>query len=152
MAKDREKLVQEFFANFAVLKRQATLNFTQARGKSGMSPSQSELLHIVNSEQPVQLKTLAKQMQLTPGAVTQLVENLVQAGFITRLNDIKDRRIQLISLSKEGVRKVSEMKEYHHKRALDMAKVLTDEELMAMHGIQKKMIDYYSNQSNNSKK
>jgi len=152
MSKDREQLIQEFFSNFAILKRQAALNFFQVAGKDWLPPSQSELLHLVNKKQPLNLKELADLMQLTPGAVTQLVDSLVQSGYLKRTNDKSDRRVQLLSLSKKGSEKVSKMKSYHHQRALEMAKVLTDNELQTMHTIQKKMIDYYSNRQKDTGK
>ncbi len=151
MARDREQLVQEFFANFAVLKRQSTLSFGQAAGKVGLSLSQSEVLFVIKKNQPINSKELADLMQLSPGAVTQLVENLVQAGYLERTNDEKDRRVQLLSLSKDGLNKVIELKEYVHQQASEMANVLSDQELESMFNLQGKLIAYYSKHQNNAK-
>ena len=50
----------------------------------------------------VMLKDLAEELELTPGAVSQTVENLVRMGFVERGTAEKDRRAVCIKLSPEG--------------------------------------------------
>lgn len=41
-------------------------------------------------------------LQITPAGVTHLINSLEEAGFIERLQDLNDRRVVLIGLTKKG--------------------------------------------------
>ena len=51
---------------------------------------------------PMTLKELATHLNLTPGAVSQMVDTLCQAGFLERSPQENDRRTIAISLSENG--------------------------------------------------
>lgn len=67
-----------------------------------ISRAQVEVLSAINYLQPVSSKDVAHQLYLTPGAVSQSVENLEQVGYLLREADTNDRRIQYLRLSKKG--------------------------------------------------
>ena len=141
MSETREQLVRECFSNLFMIKRLLSFQFSHEHKSLGLSPSQIELLYIVKHKQSPSLKKLAFIMQLTPGAVTQLVEGLVQDGILQREHDLNDRRVQLISLTKSGETKMTEVQRINEQRAHQISEILTDEELKAMSTIQKKIVD-----------
>lgn len=69
---------------------------------------QERVLQVVfqNSPDGVKLKEIAKQVKLTPGAVSQIIESLVQMGMVERSSDASDRRAVNIHITSkcEGIR------------------------------------------------
>jgi DNA-binding MarR family transcriptional regulator len=136
----RSKSIQDLFATAAVVQRMMHACLQRSFDELSVAPSQLQLLHLIREQQPVSLKTLANDMRLTPGAITQLVEGVVQSGYVTRSESRTDRRITVVSLTPTGVEicKLLEQK----KKAL-LAKVvadLNDEELNIFLRVQQKML------------
>ncbi|MFA6815821.1 MAG: MarR family winged helix-turn-helix transcriptional regulator [Lentisphaeria bacterium] len=52
---------------------------------------------------PLMLKDIAEELHLTPGAISQLVETLVNADLLVRTRNEQDRRAISIELSKTGL-------------------------------------------------
>lgn len=72
-----------------------------------LTVSQSRLLRAVwrltrNSRQGIMLRDLAQQLGLSSSAVSVMVENLVQRGYLDRENASDDRRKVWIRISRKG--------------------------------------------------
>jgi len=74
------------------------------------------LLH--RGSQPV--NTIGKRIDLTSGSITTAVDRLEQRGLVVRGSDANDRRARIVSLTKEGAARISEVFG-HHARAMDRA-------------------------------
>lgn len=136
----RSKSIQDLFATSAVVQRMMHACLLRSFDELGVAPSQLQLLHLIREQQPVSLKTLASGMRLTPGAITQLVEGVVQSGYVTRSESSTDRRVTVVSLTPTGVEICKQLEQ--KKRAL-LAKVvadLNDEELHIFLRVQQKML------------
>ena len=94
----RTKSIQDLFATTAVVQRMMHTCLQRSFDEIGVAPSQLQILHLIRQQQPVSLKTLASNMRLTPGAITQLIEGVVQAGYVTRTESSEDRRITVVTL------------------------------------------------------
>ena len=50
------------------------------------------------------IKDISTELGITPGGISQIVDKLVQTGFVVRCTDPNDRRAVCITLSEEGQR------------------------------------------------
>lgn len=135
---EREQLIKGLYGNLATMRR---LMADTMQGEYGLPASQCELLFIVNHEGSLPLKKLAEAMQLTPGAISQLVESLENAGLVERVPSPTDRRVTLISLTEAGLLKLA--KGHVGKKGSlmhEMIQILSEDELRTMHTIHTKMI------------
>ena len=148
----RNQTIQDLFATAAVVQRLMRICLTRDFDEIGVAPSQLQLLQLIEQRQSASLKTLASDMHLTPGAITQLVEGLVRAGYVTRTESSEDRRISVVALTPAGSQtcKLLEGK----KQAL-LAKVVADmddNELKVFLKVQQKMLAHLEENCAHSKK
>ena len=138
----RSKNTQELFTTSAVVQRMMHSCLQRSFDEIGVAPSQLQLLHLIKREQPVSLKTLAAEMRLTPGAITQLIEGLVQADYVTRTGSNEDRRITVVTLTPSGT---DVLKLLEHKKQALLRQVVADlnnEELEIFLRVQQKMLTH----------
>jgi DNA-binding MarR family transcriptional regulator len=110
--------------------------------------AQWELLATIRHIQPISSKELAKQLYLTPGAVSQLLEGLEQQELISRTIDPKDRRIQCLEVTKKGLKLIQTVEK---KRREFMERVFTEldnNELEVLLSLQQKLIAYFQREMN----
>lgn len=81
----------------------------------GITPSQSEVLHILERYEPLSLKELGALLICESGSPSRLVNTLVQGGFIVRKENMEDRRYVTLHLTPLGKEKVKEMKRIEEK-------------------------------------
>src|SRR5581483_7988523 len=107
----RSKYTQDLFATTAVVQRMMHACLQRSFDEIGVAPSQLQVLHLIRQQQSVSLKVLATDMRLTPGAITQLIEGLVQAGYVTRSEGNEDRRITIVALTNAGTEVVKQLEQ-----------------------------------------
>jgi DNA-binding MarR family transcriptional regulator len=64
--------------------------------RMGVTASDLDCLHVLNQNGPATAAELARQIGLTPGSVSRMIDRLDAAGCIKRINDPRDRRRVLI--------------------------------------------------------
>jgi DNA-binding MarR family transcriptional regulator len=136
----REDILTQLFESMNATKRAMHSNMHILAGSCPISRTQLELLSTITHTQPVSPKLLAQNMQLTPGAISQLVDALFAEGLVTRETDSHDRRVQLLSLSEKGTTVMAEVSRNKHTFMKHIMESLTTEELAVMLRIQQKMI------------
>ena len=57
---------------------------------------------LFSPEQSVRVRDISEELGITPGGISQQVENLVKMGLLERKTDVKDRRAVCITLSEKG--------------------------------------------------
>lgn len=129
-----------------VMQRLMHGRFQRTFAKVQLPLSQLHLLMVVAHNAPIQPKGLAAKLCLTPGAITQLIEAMENAGFIERKSDSKDRRTVCVSLTRKGKRKVVAVKKAREQIMQDAMQTLDDSELRAFANIQQKIIAHFSGQ------
>lgn len=83
----------------------AQLNAEIAR-RMGVTLSDLDCLHALNQHGPATVAALAKQVGLTSGSASRMVDRLDAAGCIRRTADPTDRRLVLIQPTEEGLSRV----------------------------------------------
>ncbi len=138
----KDQLLQEITNNMAAMRRLMVSCMVSLDGEEQLPPSQGELLFIVSHEGPISSTELARSMQLTPGAITQLVESLERAGLVERKPSPADRRVTLISASEAGRDRMAVVQQRKMDIFKEVYKGLSIDEIRIMNGVQKKMIEH----------
>ena len=149
---DREHIVHQLFDNMSAIKRVMGGHLAALSREYLVSRSQLELLSAIHHAQPVSFKELAQQLCLTPGAVSQLAENLEAHDYISRQTDPEDRRVQFLRVTAAGG-KLLKLTEKRRKRMLsDVIEGLTDEELALWLRVQQKVLHRFQTETNDQAK
>ena len=69
---------------------------------TGLSMPQFSVLMQLHHKGACGMSEISERFEVTPAAASQLVDKLVQAGFIVREEDPHDRRAKLLNLSDKG--------------------------------------------------
>jgi MarR family transcriptional regulator, organic hydroperoxide resistance regulator len=69
---------------------------------TGLSMPQFSILMMLHYRQTGSISEISERQAISAGAASQLVERLVQAGFIERKEDSQDRRAKVLSLTDKG--------------------------------------------------
>lgn len=136
----RSQTLQDIFEAITAMKRSLHGYYQQAYERLGLFPTQSQLLLTLDQRAPISHKELARQMHLTPGAITQLLEALEETGLVTRQPDEHDRRIAYVALSRTGRRKIAAIKQVHAELLKETLSSLDDAELEFYRAIQQKIL------------
>lgn len=83
---------------------------------------------------------VAKHLTASLSSTTQLIDRMYKAGFIERKGDENDRRVILLSVTKEGLKKLKHMKEAKRERMKELLLNLTKEEVNQLIAIQEKIL------------
>jgi DNA-binding MarR family transcriptional regulator len=104
MSKHRDELMLELFETMSGFRRQMVAGRAERFHKKRMGSSQQELLmHIAHHrDHGVTIKELAEQLQVTSGAITQMIDGLESEGFIERREDPNDRRVVRIFFARKS--------------------------------------------------
>ena len=101
--------------------------------------AQVRLMLILFHEGKQSLKSLAERAQITSSASTQLTNELVKNGFLSRIEDSIDRRKLQLEMTEKGKSVFVEILKQRAKDSLEIFTALTDEELAQLEKIQKKV-------------
>jgi DNA-binding MarR family transcriptional regulator len=82
--------------------------------KFGLPYSELRCLMLFNGERYLTVKGISQHLDVAKSRVTKILEGLIRKGLVERVDDPKDGRIKLISLSPEGQKKSEEMTAFHH--------------------------------------
>lgn len=130
MNETRRELLQSLGEKMALVMRgvHAGQTFRFSEYKIG-PPHVRILFFIAKQKENVAVKDLAEMLKVTPGAVTQFVNTLVQNRLVTRVEDKKDRRIIRIKLTEHGVNSLEEFKKGYMASTNQVFDVLSEMEI-----------------------
>ena len=148
----RSENLEEIYATSALTQRLMRAYMHHSHEELNIAPSEGQLLHFVAESQPVSFKELAAAMHLTPGAITQLVDGLVRAKYVTRTPSDQDRRMAVVALTPEGAHTINTMRRTKEELFARVVAKLSDEELAAFLAVQQKMLEYLETNCRNAKK
>ncbi len=142
MAKERDTLVQNLTDSTIAFMRAWKSSMITILEDHDISPAQAGILMFLNEHAPISGKEIAAKMHISPSAVTQMLDALDKAGYLVRQADEQDRRINYLSLSKLGNKRVKQFQKIRNEFFADLASSLSDEELKLLTKIQNKMVDH----------
>jgi DNA-binding MarR family transcriptional regulator len=95
---------------------------------TGLSMPQLSILMQLHHKGPCGMSEISERFDVTPAAASQLVEKLVQAGYLERAEDPSDRRAKLLKLSPAGVKLVEDGISERYRWMDDLVKTISAEE------------------------
>jgi DNA-binding MarR family transcriptional regulator len=133
MSKSREELLQSLVARMGVVMRgmHAGQGF-QFAGFNVGPPQVRILFHIASRPDGVSVKDLAEKLSVTPGAVTQFIDALVEKGLVKREEDHNDRRLLRIKLTEFANGKFAEFKKDYFVSVSRVFDSLSDGEILQL--------------------
>lgn len=137
---NRENLLTELTETMIRTKRALQASMRPHMQHLDISGSQLELLITIAHLQPVSATSLAKELGLTPGAISQLVEGLVQLDLVSRQADATDRRTQQLQISANGQTHLHALRTQRASAIKTIMSELSDEELHSLLVLQHKML------------
>ncbi|MCL6597865.1 MAG: MarR family transcriptional regulator [Alicyclobacillus macrosporangiidus] len=78
--------------------------------KFGLTTSEMFILRYLDACDRAKASDLARVVGLSPGAVTQVCDELVKAGFVDRTRSEEDRRVVLIAITDKGRQKLEDIR------------------------------------------
>jgi DNA-binding MarR family transcriptional regulator len=82
--------------------------WTHFAKSTGLSMAQFSILMQLHHKGPCGMSEISERFDVTPAAASQLVDKLVQSGYLERDEDPSDRRAKLLKLSPNGIKLVNE--------------------------------------------
>ena len=95
---------------------------------TGLSMPQFGLLMQMHHKGACGMSEVSERFDITPAAASQLVDKLVQNGFVQRVEDPNDRRAKLLSLTDKGRELIQQGSEERYRWVEELAGKLTAEE------------------------
>jgi len=137
---DREKIIEEIIESFRVLARKI-----MAEGKRGLeeyplTPTRVQFLFIINCHQNIGVKELAEKLAISSSAVAQMVEDLVENGYLVRTNHPKDHRFVQLTLSEKARAQIKQFKAAFIKKVAALFESLSDNELIEYYDLNKRIL------------
>jgi DNA-binding MarR family transcriptional regulator len=140
---NRSKIIAELFDTMDAAKRSMHGHMQTVVQGHNITRPQLELLFTIHHHQPTTAKHLAQKLNLTPGSISQSVEDLLDQGLIERQADPTDRRRQVIRVSAEGDKIFKALDKRRHEVMNKVIDHLSDEELLTWLKIQKHLTDVF---------
>ena len=110
----------------------------------GITGSQFHLLNKIDKEKVTNVKHLAEILKVKPSAITVMLERLVQHGFVSRVQDDKDRRAVAVTLTEEGVNVLQKARDNSRTILKNYSALLDEQEIRALYSILDKFAEYQS--------
>lgn len=140
MDKIREELIKEILKCFFKTVKTIHCDNTFELKPFNLKNQQIEILFLVGkSKKGISVGDLAKSLNVTNGAITQQVDELVERKLLIRKDDENDRRIVNILLSDLAHEKSKILKDHYFKKVGPMFKDLSEDELKSLSNLIKKV-------------
>jgi len=115
----------------------------------GMAPSEIELLMMLTmrleSDQKVlTVSELSNLLQITPAAVTHMINPLEERGFVERLSDPNDRRVVIIGMTDKGIEFAQSFVSNAQNKLMGLVTHLGKEDSRIFIQLMNKVIDFMS--------
>ncbi|MBX5437168.1 MAG: MarR family transcriptional regulator [Alicyclobacillaceae bacterium] len=100
-------------------------------GTMGLTATQVFILGFLDKHGQAKASDVARIAGLSPGAVTQVCDELVRLGFVARSRSNKDRRVVHISITEAGRDKLESIRRSRSKQLADFLRQLGDDDAQA---------------------
>ncbi len=129
------------------LRRNMAFRDTDSTKTPRITPSQWGVVMLIGQRGATSVKEVADALHIRSSAVTQLVDGLVESGYVERKEHAKDRRAVVLTLSKKTKNQVEKMKGHMVKKFLEMFEVLSDKEFDQFCTLHRKIAQRFSSKN-----
>ena len=128
MDKTREDLLQTLVQRMMSVMRH--VRHVNPLEEPMLSPAHVHLLFAIGGKKEgISVKELAEGISVTPGAITQFTDTLVEKGLVTREGDPNDRRIVRLKLTQLAKNQFEKFRKAHLASFCRVFDVLSDDEI-----------------------
>jgi DNA-binding MarR family transcriptional regulator len=138
---NRKQKTEELMESFQLLRRSMALRPIRPGQAPRITPSQWGALMLIGQREETTVKDLAKSLRISSSATTQLIDGLVESGYVMRQVDDKDRRSVTLTLSRKTKSKMDKLKKERVGQLLTFFKALSDKEFDQYIALNKKILD-----------
>jgi len=140
MAKQREQLLHDILEKIIKLLKNTHMGTFPFKDYNISRPQAGLLFHLIKTkEDGVSMKELAEHLCVTSGAITQLIDDLVEKKLLVREHDVNDRRTVKVKLTPESLAHFHVFKQKYFKAISPSFDNLTDEELKTLQKLTEKI-------------
>ena len=125
-----EEITHELLAVLPLLNRIVAAEVRREAGEETTMPQFRVLAHLVDG--PLTLSVLARKRRVSLQSMGELVQALVERGWVVRIPDPTDRRQHLLHLTEEGRAHYERAQEQALRRLAPLLDELTDDEMAAV--------------------
>jgi DNA-binding MarR family transcriptional regulator len=140
MPESRRKLIQQLFETMSHTLRCLKGGRGKLFEKYGLSKSQAFIFFMLaHHKDGMTVKDLAATAHVTSGAITQLLDPMVEHGLLERFEDKADRRVVLVKLTAKAYK---ELKGYHQAQFEEVVHLfdeLSDTQITQLAGLLQKI-------------
>jgi len=137
---DRNSLIDEVLQDIRTMRHSCAVRFGLNK-ESSVTPSQSLVLNFVEKHTDSSVKNIAKALQISSSAVTQLIDGLVQNEMLIRIQSSEDRRVIKLSLSSKAKKMLKTFRKHGLEKSVAIFCNLTYSELKQYAQLNKKIIE-----------
>ena len=143
MDKNREDLLQTLTQRMMSVMRH--VRHPGPPPEPALSPPQVHLLFIIGGsrEKGISVKDLAERSSVTPGAIAQFVDGLVERGLVAREGDPDDRRIVRLKLTELAKSQFEKFRKEHLASMFKIFEALNNDEIKQLIKLFTKMDTYH---------
>lgn len=134
----REEFVASIWQDILEIKHQWMSGY-ESKKNGSMSASQCYVMRFVSENQQTNVTSIAKALHITSSAATQLIDSLVQKGFILRETNPSDRRHVLLTMSPEAKNLFAQIKKDRMEKMQKLFESFSDDELKTYAQLSKKI-------------
>jgi len=119
-----------------------------------LSPPHLNLLFAIAGRkgEGISAKELAERSGVTPGAISQFVDTLVERGLVSREGDLNDRRIVRLKLTELAKNQFEKFRQEHLKSMVKIFEALNDDEIKQLIKLFTKLDTYHEMKGHTSDK
>ena len=140
---NRKETIEDLLQNMHAMRHKFMAGYA-AKKDGAVTPSQGFVLHFVAQNKLANVKAISQALRTTSSAATQLIDGLVDKGYLVRNANPDDRRVVSLSLSEKAKKLFKEFKEQGLQRMTKLFNSLTDEELAQYAKLNKKIVESMS--------
>ncbi|GMW04559.1 MAG: MarR family transcriptional regulator [Dehalococcoides mccartyi] len=137
----RQAFIEDIYNNMCLIKKNMFSASHSCGDDLSLGHTQIMLLRAVEKNKGTGIKDLASLFNISPSAVTQIVDGLVEKGLIHREIDLKDRRAISISITAEASDRIAEIKKQAEGKVRTAFEALDDDELATFALLNKKLAE-----------
>ena len=144
----RKKIIEDLLQTTYAMRHKVMIGYTTKKVVV-ITPSQGFVLRFVAENKTANVKAISRALHITSSAATQLIEGLVNKGYLIREASLDDRRVVSLSLSEKAKKLFKEFREQGLQRMTEIFCPLTDAELAQYATLNKKIAENITRKNNN---
>lgn len=139
--KQRSERIENIFQNFRAIKREFSHGSRFSNRHFGMTMTQGSALMLLMHDGRKTMGEIASALGVSKSAASQLLEGLIEKGFVERVQDEDDKRVAYVSISRAGLRRFKHMRARGGRRMTQLFDLLDDTELEQIEAITTKLVE-----------